>query len=96
MWRTHSELWKRGGPSPPLSLPPPGHASTVASIIIIISALPPMRLAGLGVLSVADREALLRCFARRRSAAACGVEVGALVWMPAERLASELIAGRDP
>ena len=60
------------------------------------SALPPMRLASLGVLSVAEREALLRCFARRRSEAARGVEVDALVWMPAEWLASELIAGRDP
>ena len=53
----------------------------------------PTRLASLGVLSVAEREVLLRCFARRRSEAACGIEVDALVWMPAEWLASELIAG---
>ena len=54
--------------------------------IIIISALPPMRLASLGMIGVAEREALLRCFARRRSEAACGVEVDALEWKPAAAL----------
>ena len=58
-------------------------------------ACPPTRLASLGVLSVAELEALLRCFARRRNEAACGVEVDALIWMPAEWLVSELIAGRE-